>query len=335
MNSIRIFLFPDICREEEACLRALITDLEKSISIEEIRVGKNEKGFFKKIQIKKTSWIVARDWHSAVNYLSAFSTKSRTLVSVLSTHVRKATIWETWFRSIHPVLPPHIKLLAHSPLSYRFLKELVGVPDIQIQELPFPVPSTRGEKKESSFVVGAYCSYFPDNNLHFLLTIGHYLAKRDKNLQLKIWGDGPLCEHLMQIAKDLRIDHVVQIVRTSNFVEPELCDAALYFPQRNDHFSPLLMAASAGAVPICGNIAGIENYVRDSVTGFIFQEEDVRSIAELILTLKNHPYLCKEMGTRFNRDTLKKFSSAQLSAQYLTSLNGNYYQTQNYIRHAI
>jgi glycosyltransferase involved in cell wall biosynthesis len=95
------------------------------------------------------------------------------------------------------------------------------------------------------------------------------------------------------------------------------------------------MAASIGAVPICGNVPGIEKYVRDSVNGFVFQQEETRSIAELILTLKNHPSLCEELGVRFQRDTLKNFSSDKISDQLLSIFKGNIYQTQNYSRQAL
>jgi glycosyltransferase involved in cell wall biosynthesis len=335
MNSLRLFLFPDICPEEEACIRSCIEELRKSISIQETKVTEREKGFFRQHKTDESSWIVSRDWRGALRYLSAFSTKSKIFVSVLSTNVQKVSLWETWFNSLNPVLPAHIKLLAHSPLSYRFLKELAGMPDLQLEQIPFPAPLKSSEKRSGRFTVGAYCSFVSDNNLHFLLTIGHYLAKRDDSIQLKLWGKGPLVDHLSKLSSDLGISNQVQIVPISHFVEPESCDVALYFPQKNDHFGALLMAASIGAVPICGNVPGIEKYVRDSVNGFVFQQEETRSIAELILTLKNHPSLCEELGVRFQRDTLKNFSSDKISDQFLSIFKGNIYQTQNYSRQVL
>lgn len=335
MKPIRLFLFPDICPEEEACIRSCVSELQKSISIQEIRVSEKEKGFFKKNEIEETSWIVARDWQRGLRHLSAFSTKSQILVSVLSTQVRKSTLWETWFQSLNPILPAHIKLLAHSPLSYRFLKELAGIPDLQLEQVPFPVPGSSSEAKNPVFTVGVYCSFLPANNLHFLLTIAHYVAQKDPSIQFKFWGRGDLSDHLVHLAKDLGISQQVQLNSISNLHSPESCDVSLYFPQKNDHFSSLLIAASVGAVPICGTLSGIENYVRDSETGFVFQPEEMRSIAELILTLKNNPSLCLEIGGRFRRDIVKSFSSNRISGRYLSLFNGNSYQTQNYIRHAL
>ncbi|NBX77389.1 MAG: glycosyltransferase family 1 protein [Proteobacteria bacterium] len=209
------------------------------------------------------------------------------------------------------------------------------MPDLQIEQIPFPAPVRSAEKKGNQFTLGAYCSFVSNNNLHFLLTIGHYLAKRDDSICLKFWGKGPLVDHLSKLASDLGISKQVQIIPTDQFSEPEFCDVALYFPQKNDHFGALLMAASVGAVPICGNIPGIEKYVSDSVNGFIFQQEETRSIAELILTLKNHPALCRELATRFQRDTFKNFSSGHISEMFLSVFKGNVYQTQNYSRQSL
>ncbi|MFM8269871.1 MAG: glycosyltransferase [Pseudomonadota bacterium] len=335
MNSIRIFLFPDVGPEEQACIQSCIWELKTSISVQEVKVGPTEKGFFKKNQITESAWIISRDWQRALRYLSAGSAKSKILVSVLSTQVPKVSLWETWFHSLAPVLPAHIKLLAHSPLSYRFLKELAGMPDLQVEQLPFPAPPLSIKKTDMPFTVGAYCSFVPNNNLHFFLTIGHYLAQKDRTIQLKLWGTGPLSEHLRQLSKDLGISEQVHIIPTLQFFEPESCDVALYFPQKNDHFSSLLICASVGAVPICGNISGIENYVRDSVNGFVFKQEETRSIAELILTLKNRPDFCREIAARFQREVMKKFSGNQLSVHYLNVLTGNNYVTQHYSRHAL
>lgn len=335
MNSVKIFLFPDVCPEEEACVRSCLVELQKSIPVQEIRVTESDRGFFKRNTIEGSSWIVSRDWKKALRFLSAFSAKSKILVSVLSTQSRKVSLWETWFHSLNPVLPPHIKLLAHSPLSYRFLRELAGIPDLQLEQLPLPLPVSSTDKKGTTFVVGAYGAFVPNNNLHFLITVGHYLFKRDRTIQLKLLGSGFLAEHLDRLARELGVSGQVQIVSTADFSNPDPCDVALYFPQRNDHFGSLLVAASAGAVPICGNITGIEDYVKDSVNGFIFQQEETRSIAESILTLKNHPMLCDEMRTRFRQDMMANFSAAQVSDRYLNVLKGNIYQTQNYIRHAI
>jgi len=335
MNSLTLFLFPDICPEEEACVRSCVEELKKSISIREIKVTNQEKGFFQNYKTDEPCWIVSRDWQHALRYLSAFSTKSKIFVSVISSNTRKMSIWETWFKSLTPVIPAHIKLLAHSPLGYRFLKELAGMPDLQLEQIPLPAPIRPVEKRPSSFTVGAYCSFVSDNNLHFLLTVGHYLSKRDDSIRLNLWGEGPLADHLLKLADDLGVSNQVHIIPTAHFLEPESCDIALYFPQKNDHFAGLLMAASVGAVPICGNIPGIENYVTDSVNGFVFQQEEIRSIAELILTLKNHPALCRELGARFQRDTLKNFSSEKISDHFLSVLKGNVYQTQNYSRQTI
>ncbi|NBT58057.1 glycosyltransferase, partial [bacterium] len=323
MNKLRLFLFPDTGIEEEACIRACVLELQKSFSIEEVRVGRREKGFFKKNKSSELSWIVSKDWQGALDYLAAFSAKSKIFVSVLSNQSRKLSLWETWYQSLHRVIPANIKLLAHSPLSYRFLKELAGMPDLQLEQLPFPVPTPSFGKKQSAFTVGAYGSFVPNNNLHFLLTVGHYLAKKDRTIQLKLWGQGPLSQHLVQLARDLGLEEQVHIIPSSSSSPPEFCDVSLYFPHRNDHFGSLLMAASVGAVPICGKIPGIERYVTDSVNGFVFDSEETRSIAELILSLKNHPYLCQQMGAQFKKDVFKNFSIERVSEQYLSLMNGN------------
>lgn len=72
MNSLRLFLFPDICPEEEACIRSCVEELRKSISIQETKVTEREKGFFRHHKVNESSWIVSRDWRGLFNTFLPF-----------------------------------------------------------------------------------------------------------------------------------------------------------------------------------------------------------------------------------------------------------------------
>lgn len=335
MSTLRCFLFSDLLPEERACVEPCLEELGSSFNLQRIEVTEYHKSFFTKQLVDGPSWILAHDWQKALNFLSVKKSSLPVFVSVFSTSLKKITPIETWIKSFQHVLPRGVRLIAHSPMSFKFLRDLAGVPELQLENLPLPVPHLTQERKSQHFTVGTYSSFRSENNLHFVATLAHYLSKKDPDCFFRIFGFGPLYQHLNQLTETLGISKQVTIIETMEVSDVAELDVLLYVPHRNDHFIPLLLAASAQVVPVCIDTPGINDYVVDSQTGFVVPQEDTKTMAELILTLKQHPLLRKELSKRFSEHVQTCFNKTIVCSDYAKLFGGVEYQTKNYVRRSL
>jgi glycosyltransferase involved in cell wall biosynthesis len=277
-------------------------------------------------------WIVAQDWRTAIDFLGVRQSSVRTFVSVVSHQDKRLTPWETWFRAWSKPLPAHVTLIAHSPVSFRFLKELVGVPENQLELLPLPLPVKHFEQKQGDFIVGTYGSFNSQANLHFVLTVAHYVTKKNPNINFRIVGSGPLRGHLNQLCQDLDLGSQVTIIESMDLHYPNSFSVSLDFSHHNDHFISQLLAGMAGAVPICLETEGLAEYIKDSSNGFITSQDDTKNVGELILSLKNNPLLFQEMSRRHRQQMESQYSSQEVAQGYLETFFEGAYQTMNFVR---
>ncbi|NBX92178.1 MAG: glycosyltransferase [Proteobacteria bacterium] len=332
MNKLRCFFFSDLLPEERACVESCLDELSKTVSIERIRVTNYHRWFFQSQSNSGPSWIVSHDWQSALDFLQIKKAKSPIFVSVFSSATKKSTPLETWLKSFQSPLSSGVKLLSHSPLSYKFFRELAGIPEVQMKQIPLPFPPLVRRKDSKHFTVGTYGAFRSENNLHFIATLAHYLAKKDPQCFFRVLGSGPLYSHLNQLVSSLGISQQFIVSETTDIEDVCELDVFLYVPHRNDHFAPLLLAGATGAVPVCLETPGIQDYVKDSYSGFIVAEDDTKTMSELILTLKQNPLLRNEMVRRFSDHIQSRFCSEKLAPDYAKIFGVASHQTKNYVR---
>jgi len=335
MSTLRCFLFSDLLPEERACVEPCLEELGNSFKVQRIEVTEYHKSFFTKQIVDGPCWILAHDWQKALQFLKIKRSALPIFVSVFSTNLRKTTLIETWIKSFQNVVPQGVRLISHSPMSLRFFKDLAGIPEIQIESLPLPLPHFSQDRKNHKFTVGTYSSFRLENNLHFVATLAHYLSKKDPDCCFRIFGFGPLYQHLNQLIDTLGVSKQVTVIETMEVSDVAELDVLVYVPHRNDHFIPLLLAASAQVVPVCVDTPGINDYVVDSQSGFIVPQEDTKTMAELILSLKQHPLLRKELSKRFSQQVQNSFNKNKVCSEYAKLFGGVQYQTKNYVRRAL
>lgn len=336
MKPLKVFLFPDLYPNERASVESCLEGLQHLIPIERVLVDElHPRSYFKKAAFQGPSWIVARDWRGATRFLGGAESQERLIVSVLSCLSRKVSVWETWFQSLRGSLPPHIKLLTHSTLSHKFLRELEGIPEIQLEFLPLPIPNISLVAEDSNFKLGSFCNFVPESNLHFVLTLAHYLKKEGHFIPMKLIGQGPLKNHLMKIIEDLELQEYVTLACPKDFGTWEKLDVVLFFPTQVENFSPLLLAAATEAIPICGAQTVKELSFTDGVNSFLFESEQTKAIAEMIVRLKENSFLQSEVKKRFVQKMRKDFNSSVLVSQYSNLFLNKPHLNQNFVRCAL
>ncbi|NBV50148.1 glycosyltransferase family 1 protein [bacterium] len=148
-------------------------------------------------------------------------------------------------------------------------------------------------------------------------------------------GTGPLYAHLKCLAEDMNLGPQMILEETKDWHQAALLDCAVFFPNRNDHFSDLLVAGASEVVPISRNVQGIDEYIKDAYSGFVFDSDDIKSTAEALITLKNNPLLKSEMAKRFKTALTERYSPLRIADQYLNLWKGQEYRTQNFRRRAL
>lgn len=153
----------------------------------------------------------------------------------------------------------------------------------------------------------------------------------NKNMFLKIVGDGPYKERLSQLVSDLGIDKNVKFINNFKANNPrgvvieemQKCNVALltsyFFENNTKEGTPVvLMEAQACGKPCIATFhAGIPEVVKDKSTGYLVKERDVKAIGKYMTLFYNNLNLVEEMGEKARNHIFENFNqSVQLKKLY-------------------
>lgn len=119
-----------------------------------------------------------------------------------------------------------------------------------------------------------------------------------KNIYYAICGKGPLKEYLESLAENVGIGNRVLFLGFRKDI-PELCNTAdiSAFPSRIEGLGLAGIEAMAAGVPlVSSNVHGILDYVKDGVTGYAINPDDVNGFSIAIETLAKNDSLRKKMA---------------------------------------
>lgn len=318
MGQLKAFFSPEILPTELSCLTNCFSHLKDQLQVHgEVFSGSELTKEIRRFEADDFLWFWSKDWKNTISEISRLSLNQKTLVSVLSTTEQKSSLWGVLFEGLKIPVPANVTLAAHSPLSYRFLVELVGLPEVQVANLPFLLPAPSQKKTDECFSFGCLCPLLEESNLHFILTVAHSLKEKKKDFCLNLIESGNLKSHLENLAGDLDIKNQVKF---TSFDQRKYLDVFLYFPERNDHFIPVLFAAGDSITPISKPLPGLDQFIEDNQTGFLFEQEDARAVADLLLSLSKNPELCSKMGARFQRKLAAQLEPQEVIKNYATLL---------------
>ena len=117
------------------------------------------------------------------------------------------------------------------------------------------------------------------------------------NIYYAICGKGPLRESLQKLAETLTLGNRVKFLGFRKDI-PELCNVAdiSAFPSRIEGLGLAGIEAMAAGVPlVSSNVHGILDYVKDGVTGYALNPDDVEGFANAIKKLAVNMNLRKQM----------------------------------------
>jgi colanic acid/amylovoran biosynthesis glycosyltransferase len=153
----------------------------------------------------------------------------------------------------------------------------------------------------------------------------------NKNMILKIVGDGAYKEKLSKLVSDLGINKNVMFINNFKANNPrgvvleetQNCDVALLTSFTSENSAKegtpvVLMEAQACGKPCIATFhAGIPEVVRDKSTGYLVRERDVDAISEYMILFYNNPNLVEKMGDSARNHIFANFNqSIQLKKLY-------------------
>jgi len=146
-----------------------------------------------------------------------------------------------------------------------------------------------------------------------------------KRLRLVIAGDGSLKSHLQNLAATLGVESLIEFRgHVSHNQIPELLNSFTVFAalsiRESESFGVAVLEASACGVPVLvSRVGGLNEVVRNDVTGIIVAPRDVTAIANAILRLLDDPAVCARLGAAGRAFVLENYEWSE-NAQRMENL---------------
>ncbi|MBW1710880.1 MAG: glycosyltransferase family 4 protein, partial [Deltaproteobacteria bacterium] len=182
------------------------------------------------------------------------------------------------------------------------VKTITGSPE-KVRHIPngiheqfFQVPPPAPEDVINIIFAG---SLVPDKDVDILLKAVDRL--KHLSLRLLIAGQGPSDQELRNLAKSLKIEHLVtfqgQISPGSHMAEMMSRAHFLVLPSHHEGRPNVVLEAMAAGRPVIGtDIEGIRELVKHTETGLLFPKGDIKVLSEAIERLVENPELLIRMG---------------------------------------
>lgn len=320
---LKCFIFPDLLPWERESILPLLDPLSRRCNLETIEVRDSQRGVLRQAKASEKVWVIAKNWPQAVRFLGGQQTSASVFASVMGhTQTRRPlplVFWERFKKST----PATVRLIAHSPLNFRFLKEMEAYPESQVSLLHLPFSETlashfqkNARVRPEGARIGTFARFSSENNLNFFLNIAHYICQKKPQTRFRIFGSGELYAHLADMVVDLKLDEQVTIVESLSPHEIDALDLMLFAPIRNDHFLPLLIAAAARLPVLCSEVPGVEAYIEHGKTGFIYRTNETKPMAEKALELLDHTSVRRTLSDQFYKTISAKYAGERLAEQY-------------------
>lgn len=147
-----------------------------------------------------------------------------------------------------------------------------------------------------------------------------YLSDATPSLRAVIVGDGPQRGSLVDLARDLRLEHVVDFVgwKDRGELSSLYCSArTLAVPSRAEAFGLVVVEAQiCGAVVVASAVGGIPEIITDDKTGFLVPPDDPAALALAITRVLNHEATRKRIAAAARENVLERFSPACMASGY-------------------
>lgn len=180
-----------------------------------------------------------------------------------------------------------------------------GIDLAQFDALPCP-----GRGEDDRFILGNAGRFVKQKGQKYLVEIAQLLKKKNIPFIIRIAGEGPLKQEIVDLAKDKEVLEYFEFI---GFVSPIKCfmDSLDVFVLTSlwEGFGYVMVEAMAGKKPVIAfNISSNPEIVENEKSGYIVGFEDLDSMVEKIIQLYKNKTLRNNMGEYARAMVEKKFS---------------------------
>jgi len=146
-----------------------------------------------------------------------------------------------------------------------------------------------------------------------------YLNYPDRDLRLELLGDGPLKEHLLDLAGRLGIDSQVTFHGKTDHVDEHLQDADVFvLPSRAEGLSNALLEAMAYGLPVLvSDIPGNLDVIEHGKNGLLFAVDDPSALTKYLVSLLDKPDLRERLGRQARQTVENHYSLNTVAGRYI------------------
>jgi glycosyltransferase involved in cell wall biosynthesis len=157
----------------------------------------------------------------------------------------------------------------------------------------FKLPAT-------GFILGMVARLVPVKNHAGVFHAIARLHEQGIETDLVVAGDGPLCEPLHQMARELRIHERVHFLGNVNSIEEVFCAIDVFvLNSQSEGMSNTILEAMASGLPVVATAVGANpQLVCDRETGYLIKVNDVESLCRAIGELAGDFRLRTTMGQK-------------------------------------
>lgn len=169
------------------------------------------------------------------------------------------------------------------------------------------------EKTENEILQFVYCGRIDEwKNIELLVNAFDMFLDEGYAGQLTLVGDGPQFEYIKEMIRKLKREKEIAAIGRKN--EKEIAQILgqsdiFLFPTKGEGVSlALLEAFSAGLPALTFDVIGVNNFVKNNLTGIVVSELDVSHYKEGIIKLgreyKNYKNNCVEVARVYDKDNI-------------------------------
>ncbi len=160
----------------------------------------------------------------------------------------------------------------------------------------------------------------PQKNHKGFLKIAESILRQRKNTTFVMIGDGHLREEIEQKAKELNIHSSFRFLGFRKDVEKILnCADVFLFPSLWEGLPVAALEAMAAGLPIVGaNTPGVKMAVKDGITGYLCELDDINRFTDTVIALLDDSKLRTQFGSKAHEIAIEKFSHAASSKSLIS-----------------
>jgi len=170
--------------------------------------------------------------------------------------------------------------------------------------------------------VGSLSIYNRYKGVDYLIRALHEIRSVNNSVKLLIVGEGKLVSELKELAKELKLEK--EVIFATSVSDEELpycyamCDVfALPSISGPESFGIVLLEAMASGKPvIASGLPGVNDVVKDGITGYLVEPKNVKQLSQRILKIIKDVKLGKKFGRNSQRVIIEEYQWANIVEEF-------------------